>query len=45
MAYQQSYGKWARDNRDKNKVEGLPPSEITGRWRIFQIAFFLMNIV
>ncbi len=44
MAFQQSYGKWAKINRKKMKVEGLPPSDIEGKWYLFQIAFFLMNI-
>ncbi len=44
MYLQMSYGKWARENVKKGRVDEPKPKEYGGRWRLFQMAFFLMNI-
>jgi hypothetical protein len=49
IAWQQIHGKWARDNAEKGEVEGIDPREPIykdekPRWRLFQIAFILMNL-
>ena len=44
MRLQISYGRWARKNAEKGKVDGPKPKEYCGRWRPFQLAFFLINI-
>jgi len=46
MALQQTYGDWARKNIENEKVTGSAPTEeqIAGDWRMFQLAFILMNI-
>lgn len=49
IAWQQVHGKWAKDNAEKNEVEGVDPLEPMykgekPKWRLFQIAFILMNL-
>ena len=46
MALQQSHGEWAKKNIENEKIIGSPPKEeeIIGQWRLFQLAFILMNI-
>lgn len=44
MWLQMSHGNWARKNVDKGKVDTPKPQEYKGEWRLFQLAFFLMNI-
>ena len=44
MLLQQSYGRWARKNRDDGKTNGTEPAKYSGSWRLFQLAFLLLNI-
>ncbi len=46
IAWQQTMAKWARDNVESGKVEGHDPLEpkTDVEWRLFQIAFILLNI-
>ncbi len=44
MWLQMSHGNWARKNSDMGKVDTPKPQEYKGEWRLFQLAFFLMNI-
>ena len=50
IAWQQTMAKWAKENIEKGEVVGLDPLEPgdsrwkSPEWRIFQIAFILMNL-
>ena len=44
MWLQMSYGEWAQNNAERKKVDGSRPKEYSGRWRPFQLAFFLINV-
>ena len=52
IAWQQVHGKWAADNTEKGEVTGKSPIDnpepmyngIKPTWRLFQIAFILMNL-
>lgn len=44
MWLQMSYGRWARKNAENGKADGPKPKEYSGKWRPFQLAFFLINV-
>ena len=50
IAWQQVHGKWAANNAEKGEIEGSDPLEPIyddgkkPKWRLFQIAFILMNL-
>ena len=50
IAWQQTMSKWAKENVERGQVEGIDPFEANDsrwdkpKWRLFQIAFILMNL-
>lgn len=44
MLLQQSYGTWARKNVKEGNQRGTEPDRYGGEWRVFQLAFILLNI-
>ena len=44
MWLQMSYSRWAQENADKGEINAPKPQKYKGEWRLFQLAFFLMNI-
>ncbi|MDC0241803.1 hypothetical protein OAK66_05190, partial [Candidatus Nitrosopelagicus sp.] len=52
IAWQQVHGKWAASNTEKGDIEGTDPilnpepifDDVKPEWRLFQIAFILMNL-
>ena len=44
MHMQQVWGRWARENSKAGRVDGYEPSDYSARWRLFQMAFLLLNV-
>ena len=44
MHMQHVWGTWARKNSKAGRVDGYEPSDYKARWRLFQLAFLLMNV-